>query len=70
MKPSGIYTASLCWSCAKTAGGLGCSWIDKKPSGSYPVQNWKTEVQMRYLNNKKFPQKIYIVKDCPLFEEG
>lgn len=70
MKPTGIYAASLCWSCAKAAGGLGCPWVDKEPSGSQAVKNCETEVRTQRLSNRKIPQKVYIVKDCPLFEEG
>lgn len=57
-------TLSLCWRCVKSGGGLGCPWIDDKPSGRTKVKGWKTEGKVR--NSGKVST---IVLSCPLYEK-
>lgn len=68
MKPTGIYAASLCWFCAKACGGKGCSWVDLTPSGHYPIEGWVAETREQRMSSKPEPQKVFIVKECPLYE--
>ena len=66
------YDGSLCWNCKKASGGLGCPFVDEKPSGSVPIKGWtarKKHVQNSPPNSSHL-EKIYVVQDCPLFEEG
>lgn len=68
------YGGSLCWDCKRAGGGLGCCFVDNKPSGSTPVPGWTAErktISASSLNKYGLRSyELYIVKDCPLFEEG
>lgn len=69
------HNGSLCWECRKAASGLGCCFVDNKPSGATPVPGWIAETKIirsadtaRIYKGKSI-YEVYIVKDCPLFEE-
>lgn len=57
-------THSLCWSCAKAGGSLGCPWVDRYPSGKHEVRNWKVKLIKR-MNG----EVSKVVLDCPLYEK-
>lgn len=59
---------SLCWRCRKACAGLGCCWVDEKPSGTVPVPGWQAaEHESVQYGGRGI---IYTVQACPQFEEG
>ena len=57
---------SLCWSCARAAGGYGCPWVDSRPSGETPVPGWRaTKMPRRWRGQQQ--GSGYLVTKCPLF---
>lgn len=57
---------SLCWSCARAAGGYGCPWVDRRPTGEIPVPGWQVvKIPRRFRGQQE--GSGYLVTECPLF---
>lgn len=54
---------TLCWDCARSAGGLGCPWVDGEPPR--PVPGWQVERLKRSCHKQM--DAAYVVTSCPLF---